>query len=89
MPRTLAYLCVSTTGQATDNQLQEIAAAGFKVEPRRVITETVQGDVATADCLHRCGAAGSFGRHVGANAALPLCEQDLLTSVSFPRNLFS
>jgi hypothetical protein len=53
-----------------------------------VFTETVSGDVATADCLRRCGAAGSFGRHVGANAALPLCEQDLLTSVSFPPQSF-
>ena len=48
MPRTFAYLRVSTTGQTTDNQLQEIKAAGFKVEPRRVITETVSGNVATA-----------------------------------------
>ena len=48
MPRTFAYLRVSTTGQTTDNQLQEIKAAGFKVEPRRVVTETVSGDVATA-----------------------------------------
>jgi putative DNA-invertase from lambdoid prophage Rac len=48
MPRTFAYLRVSTTGQTTDNQLQEIAAAGFKVEPRRVITETVSGNVATS-----------------------------------------
>ena len=39
MPRTFAYLRVSTTGQTTDNQLQEIAAAGFKVEPRRVVTQ--------------------------------------------------
>jgi putative DNA-invertase from lambdoid prophage Rac len=39
---------VSTTGQTTDNQLQEIAAAGFKVEPRRVVAETVSGNVATA-----------------------------------------
>jgi putative DNA-invertase from lambdoid prophage Rac len=30
---------VSTTGQTTDNQLQEIAAAGFKVEPRRVVAD--------------------------------------------------
>ena len=29
MPRTFAYLRVSTTGQTTDNQLQEIKAAGF------------------------------------------------------------
>ena len=48
MPRTFAYLSVSTTGQTTDNQLQEIAVAGFKVEPRRVVTETVSGNVATA-----------------------------------------
>jgi putative DNA-invertase from lambdoid prophage Rac len=31
MPRTFAYVRVSTAGQRTDNQLQEIAAAGFKV----------------------------------------------------------
>ena len=30
------------------DQLQEIAAAGFKVEPRRVIAETISGNVATA-----------------------------------------
>ena len=33
MPHTFTYLRVSTTGQTTDNQLQEIKAAGFKVEP--------------------------------------------------------
>src|SRR4051795_9381949 len=48
MPRTFAYLRVSTTGQTTDNQLQEIKAAGFKVESRRVVTETVSGNVATS-----------------------------------------
>src|SRR3954454_24473626 len=48
MPRTFAYLRISTTGQTTDDQLQEIAAAGFKVEPRRVFTETVSGNVATS-----------------------------------------
>src|SRR5215217_3404976 len=48
MPRTFAYLRASTTGQTTDNQLQELAAAGFKVEPRRVVTETISGNVATA-----------------------------------------
>jgi putative DNA-invertase from lambdoid prophage Rac len=48
MPRTFAYLRVSTASQTTDNQLQEIAAAGFKVEPRRVVTETVSGNVATS-----------------------------------------
>jgi putative DNA-invertase from lambdoid prophage Rac len=48
MPRTFAYARVSTTGQTTDNQIQEIEAAGFKVEPRRVVTETISGSVATA-----------------------------------------
>ncbi len=48
MPRTFAYLHVSKVGQTTDNQLQEIAAAGFKVEPRRVTTETVSGNIATS-----------------------------------------
>lgn len=48
MPRTFAYLRVSTIGQTTDNQLQEIHAAGFAIEPRRVVAETVSGSVATA-----------------------------------------
>jgi putative DNA-invertase from lambdoid prophage Rac len=48
MPRTFAYLRVSTAGQTPDNQLQEIAVAGFKVELRRVVTETVSGNVATS-----------------------------------------
>jgi putative DNA-invertase from lambdoid prophage Rac len=43
MPRTFAYVRVSTTGQTTENQVREIEAAGFKVEPRRVIAETVSG----------------------------------------------
>jgi putative DNA-invertase from lambdoid prophage Rac len=48
MPRTFAYLRVSTAGQTTDIQFQEIAAAGFKVEPRRVVAKTVSGNVATS-----------------------------------------
>ncbi len=48
MARTFAYVRVSTTGQTTDNQLQEIEAAGFKVEPRRVINETISGNVSTS-----------------------------------------
>src|SRR3954452_15779467 len=30
------------------NQLQEIAAAGFQVEARRIVTETISGSVATS-----------------------------------------
>jgi putative DNA-invertase from lambdoid prophage Rac len=43
MPRTFAYARVSTAGQTTDNQIQEIEAAGFKMDPRRVVSETVSG----------------------------------------------
>lgn len=43
--RTFAYLRVSTVGQTTDNQLLEIQAAGFVVEPQRVVAETISGSV--------------------------------------------
>jgi putative DNA-invertase from lambdoid prophage Rac len=48
MPRTFAYVRVSTASQTTDNQIQGIEAAGFAVEPRRVVTETISGSVAAA-----------------------------------------
>jgi hypothetical protein len=32
---TFAYVRVSTTAQTTENQVQEIEAAGFKVDPHR------------------------------------------------------
>ncbi|TBG52545.1 recombinase family protein [Rhizobium leguminosarum] len=48
MPRTFAYVRVSTTGQTTENQIQEIRAAGFEVEPRRIVAETVSGSTAIA-----------------------------------------
>jgi putative DNA-invertase from lambdoid prophage Rac len=35
-----------STGQTTENQIQEIEAAGFKVDPRRVVSETVSGSSA-------------------------------------------
>jgi putative DNA-invertase from lambdoid prophage Rac len=46
MPRAFAYLRVSSAGQTTENQIREIEAAGFKVEPRRVVSETVSGSCA-------------------------------------------
>jgi putative DNA-invertase from lambdoid prophage Rac len=46
MSRTFAYVRISTTGQTTENQIQEIEAAGFKVDPRRVVSETVSGSSA-------------------------------------------
>ncbi|MBS7701609.1 MULTISPECIES: recombinase family protein [unclassified Chelatococcus] len=48
MSRTFAYVRVSTIGQTTENQIQEIEAAGFQVEPRRITTETVSGNTAIA-----------------------------------------
>lgn len=48
MPRTFVYARVSTANQTTENQLQEIAAAGFHVEPHRIITETISGSTAMA-----------------------------------------
>ncbi len=46
MPRTFAYVRVSTAGQTTENQVREIAAAGFAVDRKRVIAETVSGSSA-------------------------------------------
>jgi len=49
MSRTFAYCRVSTADQTTDNQVQEIQGAGFRVDPKRVVAETVSGSVAAAE----------------------------------------
>lgn len=49
MSRTFAYCRVSTSDQITDNQIQEIASAGFTVDAKRVVTETVSGSVAAME----------------------------------------
>lgn len=49
MARTFAYCRVSTSDQATDNQVREIAAAGFSVDAKRVVEETVSGSVAAME----------------------------------------
>jgi putative DNA-invertase from lambdoid prophage Rac len=43
MARTFLYARVSTAEQTTDNQVREVEAAGFKVDPKRVLTETISG----------------------------------------------
>jgi putative DNA-invertase from lambdoid prophage Rac len=48
MPRTFAYVRVSTIDQETQNQINEIHSAGFAVEPHRAISETISGSVAIA-----------------------------------------
>ena len=45
MARTFAYCRVSTADQTTDNQVREIEAAGFTVEPKRIVAETVSGSL--------------------------------------------
>ena len=49
MSRVFAYCRVSTSDQTTDNQVQEIAAAGFDVNLKRIIAETVSGSVAASE----------------------------------------
>lgn len=43
--RVFAYCRVSTVDQATANQVAEIRNAGFQIDERRVIEETVSGSV--------------------------------------------
>lgn len=45
MSRTFAYARVSTTGQTTAPQIQEIAAAGYVVDQQRIVEETISGGV--------------------------------------------
>lgn len=49
MARIFAYCRVSTADQTTDNQVREISGAGFTVDPKRVVTETVSGSVAAME----------------------------------------
>lgn len=49
MPRVFAYCRVSTADQTTENQLHEIAAAGFDVQPKRLVTETISGSVPASE----------------------------------------
>lgn len=49
MSRVFAYCRVSTAEQTTDNQVREIEAAGFALEAKRVVAETVSGSVAAME----------------------------------------
>lgn len=48
MPRTFAYARVSKTQQEAENQIKEIEAAGFIIEPHRIVTETISGSMPIA-----------------------------------------
>lgn len=45
MSRVFAYARVSTVEQLTENQREEIAGAGYTVDPRRYVEEKVSGSV--------------------------------------------
>lgn len=48
MSRTFAYARVSTFDQTPENQIREIKAAGFAIEPHRIVSETISGSMAIA-----------------------------------------
>ncbi len=49
MSRTFAYCRVSTVGQTTENQVQEIKSAGFDIQPQRCIEETISGSTSSRE----------------------------------------
>ena len=49
MSRVFAYCRVSLAGMHTENQVQEIAQAGFQITEERTITETISGSVAAME----------------------------------------
>lgn len=49
MSRTFAYCRVSTFDQTTENQAREIRAAGFSLDDKRIVSETVSGSVFAKD----------------------------------------
>lgn len=59
MTRVFSYCRVSTVDQTTENQLREIASAGFDVAPKRTVTETISGSVPASE---RPGFAGLLNK---------------------------
>lgn len=49
LSHTSAYCRVSTADQTPDSQLYEITSAGFAIDPRRVVMETVSGSTAAME----------------------------------------
>jgi putative DNA-invertase from lambdoid prophage Rac len=45
MSRSFAYARIGTPDQTTANQIHEIEAAGFVVDKRHVVTESISGSV--------------------------------------------
>ena len=49
MGRVFAYCRVSKSDMTTDNQVREIEASGFSVDPKRIVVETVSGSVSAME----------------------------------------
>ena len=49
MSRTFLYARVSTADQTNDNQLVEARAAGFNIQPRHTVAETISGSIPAAE----------------------------------------
>ncbi|MEX3772258.1 recombinase family protein [Pseudomonas sp. MYb118] len=49
MSRTFLYCRVSTSTQFTENQVQEVKAAGFDVQGNRVVEETISGSILASE----------------------------------------
>lgn len=49
MTRTFLYCRVSTSDQTTQNQVQEVQAAGFDIQPQRIVEETISGSTSTSE----------------------------------------
>ncbi|WP_261535576.1 recombinase family protein [Burkholderia multivorans] len=49
MSRVFAYCRVSTIDQSTENQRREIEAAGFAIDSRRIVEESISGSVAASE----------------------------------------
>lgn len=69
MGRQFAYLRVSTDDQTTDNQAHAIAAAGFDIEPQRMVAETISGGV---PAMKRPGFADLLNRLEGGDTLVVL-----------------
>ncbi|WP_321784725.1 recombinase family protein [Paraburkholderia sp. J94] len=49
MSRVFAYCRVSTLDQSTENQRLEIERAGFAIDPKRIVEESISGSVAASE----------------------------------------
>lgn len=49
MSRTFLYCRVSTANQFTENQVLEVKASGFEIQPNRMVEETISGSIAASE----------------------------------------